>query len=98
MLQTNKTAAHNAEFNAAKPLRPQKRSPAFQQRLFGNFKPGAWGFQTTLLVLVSILSELLLTLMGCNFLQFPLSSTGHLGDSFPWIDWGQYGTWRKKGQ
>jgi hypothetical protein len=83
MLQTNKTAANNAGFSAAKPLRPQKRSLAFQQKLFGNFKPKVRCSQTTLFVLVSILSELLLTLMGCNLLQFPLSSAGHLGDSFP---------------
>jgi hypothetical protein len=34
-------------------------------------------------VLMSISSELLLTLVGSDFSQFPLSSAGHFGDSFP---------------
>jgi hypothetical protein len=34
-------------------------------------------------VLVSVLSELLLTLMGCDFSQFAFSSAGHFGVSFP---------------
>jgi hypothetical protein len=34
------------------------------------------------LIFVSILSELFLAFMGCNFSKFALSSAGHFSDSF----------------